>query len=194
MEFTVKFKGFGFSHAINSEDDSNLAKTCGLYHLDEARKLSGFNIPIDRINGRIRNYVDDIKITLDEQQARQASFDKNPFEHKGYVVVEANTEKMDDRFMNKYLKLDFDISKNQETGEILSFQFKYVPDRERIIRDWFEDGCPIEWGFEKPKEENPSSIDDEFLSMAHKGNISSDTMQQVVNVLEARMFDGGEEA
>lgn len=151
MEFTLIFEGSN-DYAINS-DYSNLPLLCGLHHLDLARKNLGINLPAERLTDRIWRCEGSVKITLNEEQARQASEVKNLFDFEPKVRIITNSSDSNNRFLNKYLILDFEVSKNQETGEILNFQFKYKPDKERILSDWFEAGCPTRWGFDYEKDQ-----------------------------------------
>lgn len=158
MEFKLFFKGLDNYCSIYSDDSKSLPKVCGLHHLDLARKELGINLPAERFSDTIKAFQGNIDFVLTEQQARQASSCKNIFDYEPTVFIETNAYR-GNRFLNKYLKLGFDVQKNQETGEVLSFQFKYVPDKEAILSDWFEAGCPTRWGFDYEKDQEAIDLE-----------------------------------
>lgn len=181
MELTIKFNSKGSSYYAVQYGGENI----GLKQANEIRKDSGVNLELDRIKSYINSIGFDPEIQVSENYAIESSL----FEDCCNVTV-----RVEGKHLNKFLYNSYKYQVDQKTGEIQKAWIEKELDKNKVLEAWKDAGFPLEWGFKQPKEEPKSSIDDEFLQMAHKGDISTETMQQVVNVLEARMFDGGEEA
>lgn len=145
MEFSVEFCG-SCGYAI-----SNSSRTIGISQVDTIRR--GINLPelsIDLIQSEVPSFFDSYEINVKESVARESG----RFAEKTRVLVVVKRGAL-----NKYLSLEYAISRDENTGEIKSISsFYHISPKgcDELVADWVAAGYPLEWGTNSTDESSSS--------------------------------------
>jgi len=138
MELEVRFRGSD-GYALEMP-----LRGVGLNLVDKFREKENNMLELKRFSGFIEEIRKDVKISIDEQLARES----NLFGEVNHVTVTVR-----DGLLNSYINIGWDTERNETTGEIKFVKFKYILDEDAVLQAWKEAGFPTEWEIEK-KEEN----------------------------------------
>ncbi len=139
MEFMVKFVGKP-RYAICRE-----SRGVGLNFLDRVRRELGIpHLSPERVAGYTGERWKDPRIVLTEEEAREAGCFEDTCEAK---------VKVPDEYLNRYTYISYKVKKNDETGEVQKVTPYWELNKESLIKDWIDEGAPLEWGFDEEKEE-----------------------------------------
>lgn len=132
MKFEIVLQGLCGAWIVNTR------KTIGMKEVNRIREELGINLPLDRIIGEIETLeTRRVSSEISEETAR------NSGHFSETSKIEIGIKKS--HFLNRFLKLDLNAEKNEETGEIKQVSMKWRLDEKEIEEAWKKAGCPLEW-------------------------------------------------
>ena len=130
MEFEVYFKSKS-GYSVNRH-----YTTLGWLHAQKIREAAGCKVPYDRIDNCSQSYHRDVGFKVPCETAEKLEVFK--LEYMVKVTVP-------DGGLNRYISLVPEIIRDEETGEVTRASMEYELDRDAVLRDWIDAGCPLEW-------------------------------------------------
>ena len=139
MEFKVHFRSRWGVRAIDLPP-----KELGLKAVDEARRETGFRLPLDIIRGHVKGTWENSEVIIGEKLARQSG-------HFGEISLREVV--VPEKFLNEFVKIEHRLTQDRETGAVEEVSFRYSIDETAVLEAWENAGFPLQWGAEEKGEE-----------------------------------------
>lgn len=119
------------------------SKQLGLDAVDKARKKTGFRLPLDIVEGYVREVWDNHEAPIPEELARQSGHFGETSRRE--VIVPEN-------FLNQFVRIEHNLIQDSETGAVKKVSFRYDIDGTAVLEAWEDAGFPLKWGTEEEEE------------------------------------------
>ena len=138
MNFSVLFAAeSGFPVNISRAD-------IGIKGVDLIREILGFELPLDRMDEKVKGYIGSVEIELGEEIARESGL----FEDTNFIKV-----KVPEFSLNEFTFDKVEVDQDSKTGEVTRAYIRISLDIESILSAWKEACYPTDWNPEDYKGE-----------------------------------------